>query len=106
MKIDELEKFLSWYFKSNSRSQYIYTRALMRRLSINKEKAYLILNKLVKDGHLTKRFEFRCPNDDYTEVLKDNYINLSDYKVCPLCHSELVTRDNLYVVYEVNDEYK
>lgn len=103
-KVRELEKFLEVYFKSKSRFKYLYVGALMRKVSINQEQAYLLLNKLVKDDYLTRLYEFRCPIDGCTNFLKTDYMNLPDSIICPECHEEFITREHLFMVYEVNNE--
>lgn len=76
----------------------------MRKISINQEQAYLLLNRLVNAGYLLRLYEFRCPIGGHTEILEENYVNLPNTINCIECHEEFTTRDHLFMVYEVRHD--
>lgn len=102
----QIVKLLEPYFRDENRI-YMYPGAVARKLDISIDQAFILLNRLEKEGILDRLFEFRCPdNDNYREFFKDiSYINLPNKITCEECSEVFPLKDNLYVIYEVKKNY-
>lgn len=98
--MQKITNFFIRYYRNNS-YKYIYASAFSKNLDFNIDLAYKFLEKLVETENLKRIYEFRCPTDYSRIILNTDYINLPDSIICPECDSTFITRDHIFVIYEV-----
>lgn len=97
-----INDFFTPFFRKNTEFRIIYVGALMRKASLNEREAFQILEHLCDTNMLKRVYQFRCPDDSFRQILRTNYASLPQTIICPESHEEYNVRDNLFIVYEVN----
>ena len=99
----EEQEIISFFerFKRNSSLKYVYAGALSKHLKYDISLTYEFLESLTNLNSLTRIYEFRCPNSSFRKIFYSNYTSLPDKILCDECEEEFITRDYIYVIYEV-----
>ncbi|MCB2313628.1 toll/interleukin-1 receptor domain-containing protein [Clostridium tagluense] len=82
--------------------KYISPKLLFEDLNITEEKTSCLLDSIVDDGKLNRKYIFSCPNNDYCDeeiIILDNELN--EYIACDLCGGEFKPQENINLLKEI-----
>lgn len=90
-------KFFSHYKKED----WIYPGVLKRRLKIDIKDVYKFLYLLEKHHIIQNYYELYCSHCQKTMGLVELFSDLPETFECELCHTELNTLENAFIIYKV-----
>lgn len=92
---------LTDFFKDYRINMWIYPGVLKRKFSLSLPEIYEFLSALEKEGILQSYYELYCSNCQKSMGTVRLFNELPESFECELCHSELPTLENSFLIYKV-----
>ena len=89
------------FFKNYRINTWVYPGVLNRKFSLSFIEIYNFLNELEKQGILQSHYELYCSNCQKTMGIVHLFNELPESFECELCHNELDTLENTFIIYKV-----
>ena len=92
---------LTNFFKNYRKNMWIYPGILKRKFSLSIPEIYDFLSELEKQGILQSYYELYCSNCQKSMGTVRLFNELPETFECELCHSELSSIENSFLIYMV-----
>lgn len=89
------------FFKHYKKGMWIYPGLLKRKFSLSLPEIYIFLSELEKQGVLQSYYELYCSNCQKSMGSVQLFNELPETFECELCHCELDTLENAFLIYRV-----
>lgn len=96
----DVESFVD-FFKNYRRNMWIYPGTLKRKFPLSFSQIYNFLSSLEKQDILESYYELYCPNCSHSMGLVRFFNELPETFSCDECEDELITLENILLVYKV-----
>lgn len=92
---------LVYFFKNYKKNMWIYPGVLKRKFSLSIPQIYDFLSALEEQGILQSYYELYCSNCQKSIGTVQLFNELPDTFECELCHNELSSLENCFLIYMV-----
>ncbi len=89
------------FFRNYKKNMWIYPGVLKRKFSLSLPEIYDFLSELEKQNILQSYYELYCSNCQKSMGTVQLFNELPDTFECELCHSELSSLENSFLIYLV-----
>ncbi|OUP49920.1 hypothetical protein [Lachnoclostridium sp. An181] len=89
------------FFRNYKKNMWIYPGVLKRKFSLSISEIYDFLSALEEQGILQSYYELYCSNCQKSMGVVRLFNELPDFFECELCHCELSTLENSFLIYLV-----
>ncbi|MDO4922769.1 MAG: hypothetical protein Q4E82_01950 [Peptococcaceae bacterium] len=89
------------FFRNYKKDMWIYPGVLKRKFLLSLTEVYEFLSALEKQGVVQSYYELYCSNCQKSMGIVRLFNELPTTFECELCHSELNTLENAYLIYKV-----
>ena len=96
----DINKLLA-FFSNYKKGEWIYPGVLKRQFALKIQDVYLLLYLLEKQDIVQNYYELYCSHCQKSMGIVELFSDLPETFECEICHSELSTLENSFLIYKV-----